>query len=120
MVLLGMANSRIKDFYDLWVLARNFDFMGDVLCEAIRATFQRRQTPAPIETPIALTNEYSEDRIRKVAWRSFLQKVRQDPTPDTDLSDVCAFLKGFLMPPSRAAARRERFESSWKSPGPWR
>ena len=51
MVQLGMANSRMKDFYDVAVLARDYDFEGDILVRAIRATFERRQTPLPTANP---------------------------------------------------------------------
>ncbi|MFW5798421.1 MAG: nucleotidyl transferase AbiEii/AbiGii toxin family protein, partial [Planctomycetota bacterium] len=44
MVALGIANSRMKDFYDLWVLARDFEFRGELLCRALKATFRRRKT----------------------------------------------------------------------------
>lgn len=51
MVTLGMANSRMKDFFDLWILCRDFPFSGKALTQAIRATFQRRKTELPIEIP---------------------------------------------------------------------
>ncbi len=63
LVNLGMANSRMKDFYDLWVIAREFDFDGETLSEAIRNTFSRRQTPLPGHTPPGLSAEFHEDTI---------------------------------------------------------
>lgn len=62
MVQLCIANSRMKDFYDVWALARQFEFDGTALCAAIQATFQRRQTPLPATAPLALTPEFSTDR----------------------------------------------------------
>jgi len=53
-VQLGMANSRMKDFYDVAVLGRDFDFDGELLTRAIRATFERRKTPLPVSLPVAL------------------------------------------------------------------
>ena len=58
MVKLGLANSRVKDFYDLWYLATHFDFDGVLLTEAIAATFQRRETELPSEVPLGLTSAY--------------------------------------------------------------
>ena len=58
MVKLGMANSRMKDFYDLWVMARRFEFSGPVLSAAIKATFERRKTAMPSSTQLALTAEF--------------------------------------------------------------
>src|SRR5260221_10916815 len=58
MVHLGLANSRMKDFYDLVILSRMFEFEGDLLARAIRATFDRRKTPVPSGLPIALTSAF--------------------------------------------------------------
>jgi hypothetical protein len=58
MVMLGIANSRMQDFYDLWVLARQFEFEGQLLSQAIRATFARRRTAVPATVPVALSSEF--------------------------------------------------------------
>jgi hypothetical protein len=65
LVNLGMANSRMKDFYDLWVIARKFDFDGATLSESIRNTFSRRQTPLPEHTPFGFSAEFYEDAQKK-------------------------------------------------------
>jgi predicted nucleotidyltransferase component of viral defense system len=118
MVHLGMANTRMRDFYDLWVLAQTFDFAGAVLAEAIRATFQRRQTQIPSEAPTALTAEFESDQRKQADWASFLRrtgKVHEAPV----LPRVCALLREFLMPPCRALVSGELFEATWTAPGPW-
>lgn len=61
MVMLGIANSRMKDFYDLWFLSQKFEFEGEALSLAIKATFERRQTSVPHVPPLALTPEFSLD-----------------------------------------------------------
>jgi predicted nucleotidyltransferase component of viral defense system len=61
MVKLGIANGRMKDFYDIVVLARSFDFDGEVLVRALRATFDRRKTPLPEGLPVALTPAFADD-----------------------------------------------------------
>lgn len=61
MVSLGIANSRMKDFYDVWVLARDFEFDGATLARAISATFGRRKTQVPAVPPLALTSEFGRD-----------------------------------------------------------
>ncbi len=61
MVALGIANSRMKDFFDLWILARDFAFDGPRICRAIHATFRRRKTDLPSAPPIALTSEFGTD-----------------------------------------------------------
>jgi Nucleotidyl transferase AbiEii toxin, Type IV TA system len=63
LVSLGMLNSRMKDFFDLWAISRMFPFEGPVLSDALRATFIRRATPLPAETPIALTQAFSTGRV---------------------------------------------------------
>lgn len=61
MVILDIANTRIKNSYDIWTLARTREFDGETLAEAIKATFQQRETLLPIEAPVALTNQFSGD-----------------------------------------------------------
>jgi predicted nucleotidyltransferase component of viral defense system len=61
MVMLGRANSRMKDIYDIWVLSRTHEFKGDNLARAIVATFARRKTEIPSEPPDALTPAFAED-----------------------------------------------------------
>jgi predicted nucleotidyltransferase component of viral defense system len=103
MVMLGMINSRMKDFYDLWILARQFDFQGPVLCEAIRATFERRRTIVPTDVPTALSAEFSQDQSKQAQWRAFVTKNKLD-AGRIDLRDVAITLGEFLMPCMRAAA----------------
>jgi hypothetical protein len=53
---LGLNNSRMKDYYDVWILAGQFDFDGQVLQSAIKATFRRRRTKLPLEAPDGLSD----------------------------------------------------------------
>jgi hypothetical protein len=117
MVALGITNSRMKDFFDLWVLAHDFPFEGPTLCRAIRATFHRRQTPLPDE-PLALTAEFGTDPSKVKQWQAFLTKGKIDLS-GVSLEEVCLFLNGFLLPPARALVREEGFEMAWPAGGPW-
>jgi hypothetical protein len=65
MVKLGVANSRMKDFYDLWVMAQRFAFRSSVLAEALQATFARRGTALPSSPPLAFTTEFSGSRAKQ-------------------------------------------------------
>lgn len=103
MVILGQANSRLKDYYDLWLLARSYEFDADRLGEAIAATFARRNTPIPTEIPAGLRREFYEDRAKIAQWRAFADDVAVDPG---SLAEVAAVLTDFLMPAARAAAGR--------------
>jgi Nucleotidyl transferase AbiEii toxin, Type IV TA system len=69
LVTLGIANSRLKDFYDLWLIAKTFDFHQSVLATAVHNTFDRRQTALPGDTPLALSDAYAE--IWDNQWRAF-------------------------------------------------
>jgi nucleotidyltransferase AbiEii toxin of type IV toxin-antitoxin system len=74
MVSLGITNSRMKDFYDLWMIARDFEFDGEILSKAIQATFRRRGTNIPTELPVALAGEFAADRTKQTQWRAFIGK----------------------------------------------
>jgi predicted nucleotidyltransferase component of viral defense system len=76
MVSLGIANSRMKDFYDIWVLSSKFDFDGDVLPKAIRATFKRRGTAIPAQPPVAFTAEFFGDVSKTAQWRAYVRRGR--------------------------------------------
>ena len=101
MVALGRANTRLKDFYDIWLLASSHDFTGNRLAQAIAATFQRRDTALPLAPPEALTAAFAEDPAKQRQWRAFLADVAVDPG---DLRTVLQDLAEFLMPHSRRAA----------------
>lgn len=100
MVALGRANSRMKDFYDIWILSRSFTFDDDRLAQAIAATFARRKTAVPTELPDALTPAFATDEQKQKQWRAFVEDVAVDPGP---LALVLEELGGFLMPRARRA-----------------
>jgi predicted nucleotidyltransferase component of viral defense system len=114
-----MINSRMKDYYDLWALARSFDFEGGVLKNAIRATFQRRKTSLPEGVPMGLSDEFSGDRTKLNQWNGFVRRTRLR-FPSDDLKAVVDGLRRFLVPPSVAACRAGTFDKTWPKGGPWR
>jgi hypothetical protein len=116
MVLLGMANSRMKDFFDLAVLAREFEFQGDVLCQAIGATFKRRGTEVPGE-PLALTPTFTGDVSKQTQWQAFLK--RSGLEAGLDLATVVTGLRGFLLQPLDAVRGGNPFRYRWPPGGPW-
>jgi hypothetical protein len=118
LVDLGSTNSRMKDFYDLCYLAQEFSFEGQVLSQAIKATFDRRKTSLPTELPLALTPEFFEDSSKQAQWKAFLRKgkLRADKK---NLNEVAALLKNFLMPPTLAAAGGQTFQETWSLSGSW-
>lgn len=102
MVALGRANSRMKDFYDVWLLSQSFQFDDDRLARAIAATFERRETEIPIELPDALTAAFAEDERKQRQWNAFLENAALNPG---SLADVIAGIAGFIMPHAIRAAK---------------
>jgi len=95
MVVLGRANSRMKDFYDIWMLSHSYDQSGDNLARAITATFARRNTELPTGLPDALSDAFATDPAKVRQWQSFVQTVAIDPG---SLATVLADLRAFLLP----------------------
>lgn len=116
-VALGIANTRMKDFYDLWVLADRLEFDGATLREAIHATFERRKTPIPTEPPVALTAEFYDDAAKQAQWDAFLQRSGLEAPA---LPEVAAACWSFLRPVAEAALRDVTFQKIWRPGGPWR
>jgi len=118
MVQLGIANSRMKDFYDVWFLARSFAFEGKRLAEAVRQTFERRRTSVPVEPPLALTRAFAEHPAKSQQWAAFLRKGRLEADAVT-LEEIVAFIAPFLIEPAIALATQKTFEMDWPPGGPW-
>jgi hypothetical protein len=117
MVHLGIANSRMKDFHDLWVLGSQFDFDGMTLATALARTFERRNTPFPVELPLALTPEFFSDAQKIRQWKAFLN--RAGLAVEVELAEAVTFIAGFVMPPIEKSTHEEEFKGSWLAGGPW-
>ena len=103
MVMLGLANSRMKDFYDVWILSRSYEFDDDRLPRAIAATFERRGTAIPLEAPVALTQAFAFDSSKQQQWAAFVRDLAIGiPALDTVVTDLAAF----LMPNAQRARDR--------------
>jgi predicted nucleotidyltransferase component of viral defense system len=94
-VLLGIANSRMKDYFDLWVLCKHTHGESSLLKQAIHATFQRRGTPLPKALPVGLSEEFALDTQKQQQWRAFLKKNRLD---EVALQSVVEDLRLWLAP----------------------
>jgi predicted nucleotidyltransferase component of viral defense system len=112
MVTLGIANSRMKDFFDIYTIAEQFDFSGLVLCQAIQATFMRRQTPLPQQAPLALTAEFTEDSQKLTQWNAFVAKNKLEHQHFT-LPEVGEMLSRFLLQPTNALVAGTTFDKAW-------
>ncbi|MCB1974536.1 MAG: nucleotidyl transferase AbiEii/AbiGii toxin family protein [Burkholderiaceae bacterium] len=111
MVMLGQANSRMKDFFDLAVIARRTELDGATLAAAMAATFSRRQTALPTERPLALTQQFSEDAAKLRQWQAFLNKNRIEAA---SLGDTVALLDDLLWPPTEVAATGSQATAAWR------
>lgn len=113
---LGMLNSRMKDYFDLWILARHSDFDGLILSGAVQATFERRRTAIPKGVPIGLTDEFTYDAQKETQWRAFLRKNALDPMP---LEAVVGDLRNFLLPVLTAIAAEDDHGHFWRAGAGW-
>jgi predicted nucleotidyltransferase component of viral defense system len=111
MVKLGMANSRMKDFYDLVVLSSSFEFDGEILVRAIRATFERRSTPVPPPLPTALTSTFYGDSMKQTQWAAFVRKsgIRDALSLENAVNTIATFIE----PPLSALAGDHEFTARW-------
>jgi hypothetical protein len=117
MVTLGVTNSRMKDFYDVQLLASAFPFDGSLLARAVRATFERRGTTLPETKPLVLTREFLAAPERQTQLRAFLRRGRLDGPPDA--AQLAEALQRFLGPVLMAIAHGESFSARWQAGGPW-
>ena len=115
MVFLGSVNSRMKDFYDVWLLAQETVIDGTALRQAIRTTFQNRNTPHPQDIPLPLTDSFAEDGQQQ--WRAFLR--RDDADVEPEFTRVISDLRDFLLPVLDAARTGAGFNSTWQPGERW-
>lgn len=99
-VLLGMTNSRLKDYFDVSVVLERETLDAKTLAAAIAATFARRETDIPDAVPLGLTDEFATDASRQSLWRAFLKK---NGLPEEPLADVVRRLRDTLVPALREA-----------------
>jgi predicted nucleotidyltransferase component of viral defense system len=118
MVVLGEANSRMRDFFDVFALAERRHFEGRLLAEAVSATFDRRRTEIPAESPIAFTAAFAEMEGKRTQWTGFVRRNRLAAAP-ADLSTVIGAIAGFGGPVLAAARRGQFFAERWPPGGPW-
>lgn len=117
MVELGQLNSRMKDFYDIWLLLRQFDFDGETLAEAVKKTFANRDTQIP-ERPLAFSKAFGEDHQKQIQWKAFIRKSKLENAPH-DFADVTCRIQGFLQPVIDALLNETSFRQQWRAGGQW-
>jgi hypothetical protein len=117
MLLRGEANSRMKDFYDIWWIGRHCAFDGICLSKIIKNVCNKRKT-AIQENPVALSDTFAGDPMKLLQWKAFVKRLISTDCPD-DFESVVNEITKFLLPIASAIVQGETFEKSWKPEGPW-
>lgn len=117
LVSLGMLNSRMKDFFDLWVLAQHSEFDGRLLSRAVAATFERRCTRFSAATPVGLSDEFIADVQKQKQWQAFLRKNALNPMA---LASVVHDLRDFLLPVLASVSEGLPLDVVWRGREGWR
>ncbi|MBU0910593.1 MAG: nucleotidyl transferase AbiEii/AbiGii toxin family protein [Proteobacteria bacterium] len=115
MVKLGELNSRMKDFYDIWLLSRQFDFMGERLKDAVSETLKNRGTNLPSEI-VAFSNSFLS--MKSGQWQAFHRRLGQENIP-ADFAEIMRQVKIFLYPIVESIRSGMATPSNWEAPGPW-
>jgi hypothetical protein len=119
LVKLGIANTRMKDFYDLEILSRTFAFEGKTLAQPIQNTFQKRGTDLPMGgVPVAFTSEFYDDVNKKRQWTAFCAK--KSHVEKTEFKAVMEAIRNFLALPVRTGQEGHSFTKTWTPGVPWR
>lgn len=115
MVALDMANSRMKDFFDIWFLATYFPFEGPLLQKALETTFKNRKTEM-VQLPTALTPIFYQSKQKEIQWKAFRGRIGSQ-SPEA-LEDICKIISNFVGPIMEASASNDKFVKSWAN-GIW-
>ena len=119
MVKLAMANSRMKDFYDVYTLSLSHNFQGRRLRKAIESTFQKRKTPMP-DNPVVFQAEFYENKERQKQWIAFLRKLQLHDI-NQEFNEIMKRIINFLEPVIISIRGRTRIDKSWdNTTGSWK
>lgn len=111
MVMLGIANSRMKDFYDIKTIASTMEINGQILFDAIRATFDRRKMDITTEVLYVFSDEFKQDRDKQTQWLAFLNKNTLEK--GIGFVDVIGGIQQFLEPVYQAIAEQRNYKQHW-------
>ncbi|MFH1068708.1 MAG: nucleotidyl transferase AbiEii/AbiGii toxin family protein [Candidatus Glassbacteria bacterium] len=117
-IVLGLLNSRMKDYFDLWTLASNFEFKAETLTEAIRATLYKRGRKLPESLPSGLKEEFAADSSKLTQWKAFIERAVPE-RPNLELADVLITLRDFFETPLRTLTGDSHSNMYWPPAGPW-
>jgi predicted nucleotidyltransferase component of viral defense system len=118
MVHHAELNSRMKDYYDLWLISETFDFDAQSLQKAIETTFKKRDTELPVERPIALTVEFAS--VNQVRWSNFLKKMNLETNESSDFINIIEKIWLFLQHPLLASVNKTKSNRHWTPHKSWK
>lgn len=110
MTILGMANSRMKDIYDIWMLITNFEFDGRIVQSALERTFQNRNTELPVETHVIFSEGFAENKMEQ--WHAFAKKIKDENK--VEMKQIVRTMKEFFIPVIHASQQGISFKKRWK------
>lgn len=116
MIKLDVLNSRMKDFYDIWSLSRQFNFSSKDLQKAIDLTLHNRKTEVP-EVLTPFSNKFIKDKSTQ--WNAFRKKMKNDTVPE-EFSKVVHHIAMFLEPAISGIRSKSDSDFQWEAPGPWK
>ena len=109
----------MKDFYDIWLMMRQFDFNGSKLTEALKRTFEHRKTSLPVDRPLFAEEIYNEKSDRQMLWKAFLIKGQIKHAPEK-LSATAKAIEEFLIKPLESIDKAKKFNHKWCASGHWK
>jgi predicted nucleotidyltransferase component of viral defense system len=118
MVRHAQLNSRMKDYYDIWLISETFDFDGESLQKAIETTFKKRDMELPVERPVALTVEFAS--VNQVRWSNFLKKMNLETNESNDLVDIIEKIWIFLQHPLLVSIDKMKSNKHWTPHKGWK
>jgi predicted nucleotidyltransferase component of viral defense system len=118
MVRHGELNSRMKDYYDLWLLAETFEFKGASLQKAIETTFKKRDTEISTERPLSLSIEFA--RANQTHWINFLNKMELQNDQIADFQTVVKKIWIFIEHPIQASTNKVKSSNNWLPRKGWK
>lgn len=110
MIALGEANSRMKDFYDVYILSRMFDFEGLILYEAISQTLQRRGTPLT-NVPTVFTDEFLLLKEKQTQWKAFQKRIKV--AEKIEFTEAIVSIRTFIQPVYEAVIHESEWMENW-------
>lgn len=113
MVYLGLANSRMKDFYDVWYLAFSMNMEGEALANAIKATFTRRETPVTDEPLYIFSEKFAGDTGKGAQWNAFMKKNHLNI--ELKFEELIRLLQVLIEPVYKSLAQDQSFKQMWSA-----